>query len=306
MAKLEAMLEQRGIATPREISEALARCQLHGGDLTTSLLQFVNADEAELSALLSECYQLPAAPVGLLPASDDAASRSLPRDVAERYCCFPLEASPGRLVLAVARPFDPALKEELGFTLGVSIEERVALEVRIRQALARFHGLPLSPRNQRGIARLEGDLEAAGHETPLGLWSDTQLSTLPRPPSDQPSSLRDSQRPPSVRPRSRSETPRIGGITAPPVSLERPARRRGPQSLAAAREELQRAATRNEVLDIFFAFASQLFEYSALFAVHSALAEGLDAWGKGADRETVLGIGVPLDLPSSLSEAAES
>ena len=84
MAKLEAMLEQRGVVTPREMSEAIARCQLHGGDLTTSLLQFVSADEAELSAVLSECYGLQAAPVGLLPAADDAASRSLPRDVAER------------------------------------------------------------------------------------------------------------------------------------------------------------------------------------------------------------------------------
>jgi hypothetical protein len=305
MTKLEAMLEQRGVATPREVSEAIARCQLHGGDLTTSLLQFVNADETALSAALSECYALPAAPLGLLPAPDDAALRSLPREVAERYCCFPLAAGPGRLVLAVAHPFDAALKEELGSTLAVSIEEHIALEVRIRQALARFYGLPLSPRNQRGIARLEGDIEGAGHETPLGLWSDTQLSTLPRPPSD-PASMRDSQRPPSVRPRSRNETPRLGLVSAPPPSAERPARRRGSLSLGTAREELARALTRNEVLEIFFAFASQSFEYSALFAVHSSLAEGLDAWGKGADRETVLGIGVPLDLPSSLSEAAES
>ena len=107
MAKLEAMLEQRGIATAREMSEAIARCQLHGGDLTTSLLQFVSADETLLSAALSECYGLPAAAVGALPAADDGALRSLPREVAERYCCFPLEASPGRLVLAVAHPLDP-------------------------------------------------------------------------------------------------------------------------------------------------------------------------------------------------------
>ncbi|HWO14080.1 MAG TPA: hypothetical protein VNN80_31465, partial [Polyangiaceae bacterium] len=119
MAKLEAMLEQRGLATAREVSEAVARCQLHGGDLTTSLLQFMGADESLLSATLSECYGLPTAAVGALPAADDGALRSLPRDVAERYCCFPLQASPGRLVLAVAQPLEPTLKEELGATLGV-------------------------------------------------------------------------------------------------------------------------------------------------------------------------------------------
>jgi hypothetical protein len=305
MSKLEAMLEQRGIATPREMSEAIARCQLHGGDLTTSLLQFMSADETLLSATLSECYGLPAAAVGLLPAPDDGALRSLPRDVAERYCCFPVEAGPGRLVLAVAHPLEAGLREELSLTLGVMIEERVALEVRIRQALSRFYGLPLSARNQRGIARLEGDFEAVGHETPLGLWSDSQLSNLPRPPSDLPTGQRDSMRPPSVRQRRATEAPRHGS-SAPPSSGSRSSRRRGPLSLARAREELGRATTRNDVLDIFFGFASQFFEYSALFAVHNSLAEGLDAWGKGADRDAVLGIGVPLDLPSSLSEAAES
>lgn len=289
MAKLEAMLEQRGIASPREMSEAVARCQLHGGDLTTSLLQFVSADEAKLSATLSECYELPAAVVGVLPPPGEATLRAVPRELLERYCCFPLEASPGRLALAVARPLEAELKEELGFALGVQIEERVALEVRIRQAMSRYYGLPLSARNQRGIARLEGDLDASPQETPAGLWPEPLLSALPRPPSERPPA-HDSVRPSSM----------------PPSSGARPQRRRGPLSLSSAREELARASTRQDVLDTFFGFACQFFEYSALFAVHNSLAEGLNAWGPGADHEAVQGIGVPLDLPSSLSEAAES
>src|SRR5689334_8327830 len=105
MAKLEVVLEQRGIASAREMSEALARCQLHGGDLTTSLLQFVSADETALSAALSECYGIPAVSAGLLPTPDDATLRLLPREVAERYCCFPLVAETSRITLAVAHPF---------------------------------------------------------------------------------------------------------------------------------------------------------------------------------------------------------
>ena len=54
MAKLEAMLELRGIATPREMSEAIARCQLHGGDLTTSLLQFMSYEKVSKTLGLSE------------------------------------------------------------------------------------------------------------------------------------------------------------------------------------------------------------------------------------------------------------
>src|SRR5688572_25885237 len=124
MRKLETVLEQRGVASPREMAEAVARCELHGGDLTTSLLQFVSADEAALSAALSDCYGLPPAVVGSLPSPEGEAAQLLPREVAERYCCFPIEASPGLLVVAVARPFDDGIDEELGFALGVTIEQR--------------------------------------------------------------------------------------------------------------------------------------------------------------------------------------
>ncbi len=302
MAKLEVVLEQRGIASAREMSEALARCQLHGGDLTTSLLQFVSADEAALTAAISECYGLPAVNVGLLPAPDEDTLQVLPREVAERYCCFPVDANTTRLILAVAHPLAPALKEELSFALGVNIEERVALEVRIRQAISRYYGLPLSARNQRGIARLDGDIDSAPLEAPIGSWSDT-LAALPRPPSEGPSAERAS-RPPVERRADRSAP--LRPAMSPPSSGLRATRRRGPFSLERAREELARVTTRNEALETFFSFASQFFEYSALFGVHSSLAEGLDAAGPGAARESVQGIGVPLDLPSSLSEASES
>jgi hypothetical protein len=72
-----------------------------------------------------------------------------------------------------------------------------------------------------------------------------------------------------------------------------------------AEGELEEATTTDVVLDIFFAFASQFFEYAVLFVIHGDLAEGRDASGPGADRSKVSGIGVPLDLPSSLARARE-
>ena len=109
MSRLEAVLEQRGVASPRDVAEAVARSQLHGGDVTTSLLQFSSVDEASLSEALSECYGLPAAEVGLLPTPDDP-EQLLPRELAERYCCFPLSGAPGQLMVALARTLDPGLK----------------------------------------------------------------------------------------------------------------------------------------------------------------------------------------------------
>jgi hypothetical protein len=73
-----------------------------------------------------------------------------------------------------------------------------------------------------------------------------------------------------------------------------------------AERDLLEANETDGVVRAFFDFASQYFEYTALFAIHGDLAEGRDAAGAGAPRARVLSLGIPLDLPSALSRAAAS
>ena len=82
-------------------------------------------------------------------------------------------------------------------------------------------------------------------------------------------------------------------------------RRRGPMTPAVTELQLEDAVTGDEALGIYFAFARQYFEYSALFVVHGDLAAGYDAWGPGASRDKVRTIGVALDLPNALSQARD-
>ena len=82
-------------------------------------------------------------------------------------------------------------------------------------------------------------------------------------------------------------------------------RRRGPITVDVAHHEAEEAEDRDALLDLFFDFSQQFFDYSALFLVHGDIAEGRDAFGSGATREKVLGIGVPLDMPSMMSTARE-
>jgi hypothetical protein len=88
-------------------------------------------------------------------------------------------------------------------------------------------------------------------------------------------------------------------------SPPRTRRRRGPLTLDRAKAELESANDRDALLDLFFDFARQYFEYSAFFIVHSDIAEGRDAYGPGAPRDRVVGIGVPLELPSAFATARE-
>ena len=96
----------------------------------------------------------------------------------------------------------------------------------------------------------------------------------------------------------------------PPLTREaaapaRTRRRRGPLTPDSAREELDEALDREAILSLFFDFARQYFDYTALFLVQSDLAEGRDAFGDGAGRDRVLTVGVPLDMPSILSRARD-
>jgi hypothetical protein len=95
MAKLEAVLEQRGVASTREMADAVALSQLHGGDVTTSLLQLANVDEAALSAALSECYGLPAAEVAYCPHQMKRSSRSCRGESRSATAASPSRAAPG-------------------------------------------------------------------------------------------------------------------------------------------------------------------------------------------------------------------
>lgn len=94
--------------------------------------------------------------------------------------------------------------------------------------------------------------------------------------------------------------------TPAPTKLKRTSRRhRGPYTAALAEEDLRNATATSEALGAFFDFAAQYFEYSALFAVHGDIAEGRDSHGPGLDRVGITAIGVPLDIPSTMSRARD-
>lgn len=83
-------------------------------------------------------------------------------------------------------------------------------------------------------------------------------------------------------------------------------RRRGPLTFEVAKKEMDEASERDHVLDLFFEFSRQFFDYCAFFIVHGDAAEGRDASGQGAVRDLVAGIAVPLDAPSVLASARKA
>lgn len=392
MGKLSSAIVQRKLASLRDVEEALARQVLYGGDFVTNLLEQVKSiDEAELVRLLGETTNLPPGPPGELPRAPEAALRLVPGDIALRNGMYPLRQEGSQLTVVVGDALAPEVEQDLGFALGVSLTQRIAPLIRIRQAISRDYGLPLDRRSQRVVARLEGKPDPSPSVAPAPLAAAPDIAALPRPPSIPPLGLPAptdmsplysgvsgpavskslvvpiggaspkkgavlpsslplapahdavTAQAPEVAPRPLEPTPPLPSPslapqvadqrieppkeappaprrTAPsqvamPVSelaawsvRNRPARRRerarrrGPYTAAAAEQDLFGAEGRERVLAAFFDFVSQYFEYSALFAVQGDLAEGRDAYGPGADRNKIAGIGVPLDLPGSLAD----
>ncbi|HEX4335074.1 MAG TPA: hypothetical protein VH062_04120 [Polyangiaceae bacterium] len=190
MAKLSSAIVQRKLATLRDVEEALARQVLYGGDLATNLLeQAPGMDERALTALLAETQGLPPAPAGPLPRSPSDALALIPGDLALRHGVYPLEKSGGKLVVAVSEPMKPDVEQDLAFSLGVTVVQRVAPLVRVKEAICRDYGLPLDRRSHRVLAKLEGRPDPSPSLTPPPLTGVPDIGSLPRPPSIPPLGL---------------------------------------------------------------------------------------------------------------------
>src|SRR5690606_12393212 len=100
---LSSLIVQRGIASIREIEEALARQVLYGGDFVTNLLEVSRIEEAALMPVVAESFGLPAVPAGELPKAPADALRLVAAEVAVERALFPLELG-ASLVVAVAEP----------------------------------------------------------------------------------------------------------------------------------------------------------------------------------------------------------
>jgi hypothetical protein len=284
MATLSAAIVNHRVASVRDVEEALARQALYGGDLATNLLEVTSVSEADLTEVLAVSLGLEPAPAEELRRPADATLALVPADLAKRHNVYPLEESAGKLVLAVSAPLPPDLEADLGFALGVSVVQKAALEVRVRQAVARDYGIQLDLRFERLLAKLDGLMGPMPSPLPrepraaLGAWP------LPQPGSVPPVTAEGSDLPPRA---------------IPPSLLP-------PYDPATAERDVARATTRDELLETFLDFSAQHFEYCALFTIQGDFAQGRDAHGPGRARARMGELTLTLDQPGALREVRDS
>ncbi len=209
---------KQGIASVRDVEEALARQVMYGGDLITNLLELARVSEEDLVRLLAENQGLPPGPQGELAPAPESTRRLVPGDLAWRHGLYPLRELPGKLEVAVADPLPAEVVQDLGFALGVEVVQYAAPLVRIRQALSRDYDLTLDRRTERLLARLNGEPDPHPSQAPPQAKHSTEVPPLPRPESLPPAREASPSAPPSTLDRStteqRAEVPAETGFEA--------------------------------------------------------------------------------------------
>lgn len=287
MTTLAAVLVRQRTAPLETVEQAMLRQSLFGGDLATNLLELQSIEEPLLLDAIGmalECPPVSPGPLGQIPAQLRSVVR---REVLVELICVPLGFEHDAVVVAIANPPQANALQELSRLFGRPIALRAALEPRIRQSLALNYGADLDHRTVKLLAKLDGvPIESIAPPNPF--------------PDEGPSSQVPTPRV-SLPPHRQSKSP---NSLVP--SKTRQGRRLGPFTVAMAEAELSAAATPAAIISIWLDFASQYFDYTAVFAVQGDLAAGKVARGSGTTGEPFSRIGVPLDLPNVLEKARKS
>jgi hypothetical protein len=340
--KLTSLLVTSGVPSS-VIDDALRRQVLAGGAIDTALF--------EGGALITEEYMLrflvQASGLGgvraevLLHADIDLA-RLLPAKLAERHCLIPLKSIGRMLQVAVAFPPKPAMLEEIGFLLGRDLVPYVAIEARLREAIARCYRVPLPARYEAllatlgstaaepepepqaepataaglpaaqpapapGVAALPSPLPPAP-TAPAAPAAAQQVARAPAAPVSPPQPKKAPEKAPHTAPRATRTAPRdhveVEGLAQRLLkeSGGKPALDAEPLetwSLAKAKQALDAAEDRKQIIAVALRFALKTFDFAAAFAVVSGNAVGWSAQSRqGPADERVERISVPLHVPS--------
>jgi len=342
MSALTSLLVRDQVVSVRKIEAAIQRQVISGGELDTVFLEMGVCPENVMNAYRAALYGLlPATRDEVMTVSRETL-RTVPKEVAEKYRLVPLSAEDNSVVVAVTAPLSIEDNEQLGFLLGFDLVYRIVSEVRIAAALSHHYGIDALPRLRRLAEKLRGrdagrvpyvappetikvDTKAADIPSKQSVvdWDDeedTQVtakvpegpkteklgSPLPAPdPNLEPanSSLLTERPPPPPEPEPEPEPAPTAASTAEAARTKIAKKLRGPLTAKAGVELLKEAGARDEILEIFFVFARQFFDYTALFVVHEDIAEGRDAFGEGKGAEDIRQMAVPLDVPGTFRTA---
>src|SRR5512137_79625 len=152
--RLSSLLVQDGLVSVKRMEEAFQRQVIYGGSLDTILLEMRAIDEAQMLQYLELATGMQPVDLEEVFTVDQAALDAFPQMLAESEGVAPLRLNDNTLRVLVVDPPDRGRLDQLGFSLGLQLDPRIAPQCRLFQAWHVRYGLPIPARHASLAARL--------------------------------------------------------------------------------------------------------------------------------------------------------
>ncbi|MCA9671854.1 MAG: type IV-A pilus assembly ATPase PilB [Myxococcales bacterium] len=138
MSRLGELLLREKLISSRELDEARQESERSGGRLGYSLTKLGYIAESDLTNFLSKQYGVPSINLQDFDIDDDVISL-VPKDVAIKHQCIPINRAGASLIVAMADPSNIYAIDDLKFLTGYNIEVVVASEAAVEEAIQRYY-----------------------------------------------------------------------------------------------------------------------------------------------------------------------
>ncbi len=136
--RLGELLVRENLISLAQLQKAEEERRETGERLGYTLSKLGYVDETELTQFLSKTYGVPSINLEDFDIAKEVV-QLVPREVAVRHLCVPVNRAGGTLIVAMADPSNLTAIDDLKFLTGYSIEVVVASEVAIRDAIDRYY-----------------------------------------------------------------------------------------------------------------------------------------------------------------------
>ena len=182
-------LVSQGLLRKDAARDALSMHERSGARIDTVLLDLGLVAEPTLLSALGRYANARTVTHADLDSAGPELTRLISPRVAARFGVVPVRQEGGTLVVAALEPGDLFVEDELSVMTGCLVSSRIALEVRVAEALARRYKVPLRPQLMAVSRRLAAATPAQAASTQPPVPADTSAAPPVHRPTPEPTTV---------------------------------------------------------------------------------------------------------------------
>src|ERR1051325_10832014 len=138
MSRLGELLVRENLISLQQLQKAQEEARKSGSRLGYSLTKLGYIAESDLTNFLSKQYGVPSINLSDFEIDPDVL-KLIPKDVAKKHLCIPINRAGASLIVAMADPSNIFAIDDLKFLTGYNIEVVVAAEAAIEESITRYY-----------------------------------------------------------------------------------------------------------------------------------------------------------------------